>query len=114
MKADTVLNRQIGERIKMVRKMKGLTQQQLADTMDITVKHLSSVECGKARFSYEYLIDLCRALDTSTDFLILGKTPAGGETPLPEFIIDTLEGNDEAEKKALQKYLYMYEEIHRH
>ncbi|MBP5608149.1 MAG: helix-turn-helix transcriptional regulator [Lachnospiraceae bacterium] len=113
MKADPILNKQIGQRVKMIRKMKGMTQEQLADIINISVKHLSSVECGKARFSYENLISACNALDTSTDFLILGKTPLGDDLPIPEDIIETLRSNDITAKKALLEYLNMYVTLHK-
>jgi transcriptional regulator with XRE-family HTH domain len=113
MKTDPELNRQIGKRIQTMRKMKGMTQEQLADIVDISVKHLSAVERGKARFSFENLISACDALDTSADYLILGKTPFGDDIPIPEDIIETLRSNDTTEKKALLEYLSMYVTLHK-
>ncbi len=113
MKTDPELNRQIGKRIQTTRKMKGMTQEQLADIVDISVKHLSAVECGRSRFSFENLINACNALDTSTDYLILGKTALGEDIPIPEDIIETLRSNDITEKKALLEYLNMYVTLHK-
>ena len=56
------INMEMGGRIRAIRKKVGLTSEQLANTMDISVQFLSDVERGKKSFSYENLIKLCRIL----------------------------------------------------
>lgn len=55
----------IGQRIQQYRKLKGLTQEQLADTISISKSYLSKIEaqnCDKT-FSLEVLFEIADALD---------------------------------------------------
>ena len=44
------INMEMGGRIRAIRKKVGLTSEQLANTMDISVQFLSDVERGKSHF----------------------------------------------------------------
>ena len=50
------LNKNIGERIAKLRKESNITQAQLAEKLNISIRHCSSIECGNARLSIEKLI----------------------------------------------------------
>lgn len=108
---ESILDSKIGARIKQLRKARHMTQEQLAETLDITVKHISSVERGVARMSLEKMVDLCKALDTGMDYLVLGRTPLGGDVPLPESIIEVLRSGDENKRAPLMEYLFLYDRI---
>lgn len=59
----------IGSRLKQLRKSKGLTAAQLADKVNITREHLSSVENNIKTISLSTLQKICDTLDISmTDF----------------------------------------------
>ena len=62
--------RDIGSRIVQKRKELSLTQKQLAERLNISNNHLSNIENGKAAPSFDLFIDICRELNTSSDFLI--------------------------------------------
>ena len=49
----------IGQRIVQIRHANNLTQYQLAEMLDISVKHCSAIERGKSSLSLEKMIDLC-------------------------------------------------------
>ena len=70
-KPDT-LYADIGFRIKELRRIHHMTQDQLAEFMDISIKHMSSVERGMSSLSLEKLIQICEVLDCSLDYLIIG------------------------------------------
>lgn len=53
----------IGARIKRLRQVKKLTQEQLSEKMGITSKYLSSIERGKENPTLDTLIKLALALD---------------------------------------------------
>lgn len=108
---ENILDNEIGARVKELRKVRHMTQEQLAETLGITVKHISSVERGVARMSLEKMIDLCKALDTGMDYLVLGRTPLGSEVPIPESIIELLRSGDENERAPLMDYLFLYDRI---
>lgn len=65
--------RDIGKRVAEVRRANKLTQNNLAEKMDICTKHCSYVECGKSTFSLEKMIKFCDMFDVSLDYLVRGK-----------------------------------------
>lgn len=64
---------EMGIRLKKKRKMIKLTQEQMAEKLNVSVKHYGGVERGQAGLSMENLIEVCNILDTDLDYLILGE-----------------------------------------
>lgn len=62
-------------RIKEIRELRGLTQQELADMIGCSGGHLSMLERGKKRVNYDHLNRLSNALQVDPHELIGG--PAG-------------------------------------
>ena len=60
----------IGQRIKIARIKKGVTQETVADLIDITPAHMSNVETGKTKVSLPTLIAIANALSVSVDTLL--------------------------------------------
>ncbi|MFI3300119.1 MAG: helix-turn-helix transcriptional regulator [Candidatus Gastranaerophilales bacterium] len=60
------LKKQIGEKIKQIRKNKGFTQEQLAEMIEIEVPNLSNLERGKFAPSIDTLQKLSKALNAHT------------------------------------------------
>ena len=60
----------IGQRIKIARIKKGITQEAFADLIDITPAHMSNVETGKTKVSLPTLIAIANALSVSVDTLL--------------------------------------------
>ena len=63
----------IGQRIKRLRKMSDLTQEQLADHLGVTHKAVSKWECGLTMPDISLIIPLARILQVSADELLGGK-----------------------------------------
>lgn len=105
---NTIEYSDIGTRIKELRKTHKMTQEDLADELDVTPKHISSVERGVASLSLEKLVDICDVLDCSLDYLVLGKSPAGDNTYIPDTIIETFRSGSDKEKALLSEYLNLY------
>ncbi|MBQ7975596.1 MAG: helix-turn-helix transcriptional regulator [Clostridia bacterium] len=82
----------IGENVKRIRLKKGLTQAQLAELADISTVHMSHVETGSVAMSIDSLINICDALDTTPDMLLVGeyKTSTDGASALVQESIDKL------------------------
>lgn len=53
----------LGRRIKEVRQMRGFSQEELAERMDVNAKYLSSVERGRENPTLDLLARLARALE---------------------------------------------------
>ena len=65
-------NIQIGIRVKQAREAAGLTQERLAELVDVTAQYLSGVERGAVGLSVPVLVRLCSVLLVSSDFILAG------------------------------------------
>ena len=63
----------LGRRIAQTRREKHLTQEQVAEKMDVSLQTVSCIELGKKAIRPENLAKLCRALDVSADYLLFGE-----------------------------------------
>ena len=66
---------EIGSRIKEARKLKKISQIELADAANISVSHLSNIENGKKSISIELFVRIVEALQVSADWLLRTDTP---------------------------------------
>jgi transcriptional regulator with XRE-family HTH domain len=62
----------IGERIRCLRRQKGLTQAALAAKVGLKCSSLSDVELGKNTASSHLIIQLSKTFNVSTDYLLTG------------------------------------------
>ncbi len=69
--------REIGKRIHDRRKQMGLTQEQLAEKMNVSIQMVSNLERGNKAIRIENLIRLSKILEASTDYLLTGRETAG-------------------------------------
>lgn len=60
----------IGKRIKKNRRNLGMTQEQLAERINISVPHMSRIETGTGSPSLQTLVDICNTLDITVDDLM--------------------------------------------
>lgn len=67
------LNIQIGARIKASREIARMTQEGMADAIDVTVQYVSDLERGKTGASIFTLSRICSVLQVSADYLLFGK-----------------------------------------
>ncbi|MCI9468077.1 MAG: helix-turn-helix transcriptional regulator [Oscillospiraceae bacterium] len=72
----------VGKRLRAIRKKRGFTQEQLAEMAGISSQHCSGIETGAAKVSLPALIQLCNALDTTPDELLLDSVPAAAKPGL--------------------------------
>ena len=62
-----------GERIRQLRIRNGLTQEKVANVLNIDQSFYTRIETGKKGCSVDLFIQLSALYDVSLDFLILGK-----------------------------------------
>ena len=62
--------KKIGNRIKLIRKSRGMTQADLAQMVDLTPKYLSNLECGFKLPKFETFISIANALKVDADKLL--------------------------------------------
>lgn len=97
--------KKIGKRITENRKKKQLTQQDLANKLDVTNRTIINWENGKYFPDYTLLLPLCEALDVSVNELLTGeedKEPKANATT--ELILDYLDRNRNENLNEYKKY----------
>lgn len=63
----------MGSRISKRRKELQMTQEQLAEAMNLSLQSISCIELGKKGIRPENLLRLCRCLDISADYILKGE-----------------------------------------
>ncbi len=69
---DEKLLKEIGARISKRRRELSITQELLAEKMEVSVQMISNLELGKKAVRPENLLKLCRALGVSADYVLQG------------------------------------------
>lgn len=96
---------EIGNRIANARLEKGLTQEQLAERLDISNNFLSVVETGKRKFSLDKLIAVANELDLSLDYLIYGRTIVNVDNEYKMFVEQIYDKLSTLSKNKRKKFL---------
>ena len=65
--------REIGQRIRALRMERGLTQQELAYELNVSLSAVSKIEQGKRVPSVDMFALLTDALQTTIDYMVLGR-----------------------------------------
>ena len=96
--------KKMGSRIKAFRADKGLTQEELAQVVDVEIHHIANIENGRRTPSLKLLIYLADALDVSADDLLsdnLDYSKSNTKTEVHDILMDC----NPDEKKMLLKIL---------
>ena len=101
----------IGERIASLRRSKKMTQETLANKLDVSPKHISHVERDCASLSLYNLVKVSRILDCSLDYLITGKYYDDLLNRIPGNLVQILSSDNKAETDQLIRYLKIYSEL---
>ena len=79
--------KEMGNRIQVRRKELRIKQAELAEALDISNNHMSSIENGKQKPSLDIFVGICKHLDVTPDYLLLG---AMYPYYIPQDILDKL------------------------
>lgn len=74
MRVKKEINIQIGEQIKTAREQAKLTQEQLAERVDVSPQYISDLERGVVGISIPTLKRVCITLGVSSDQILFGTT----------------------------------------
>ena len=86
MNEDNNFNVAIGQRIRLIREAQGKTREQIAEIAEISAQFLFYIETGRKGMTSRTIVNLAKALNVSTDFILTGNV-----TPLAK-IVNNLEG----------------------
>jgi len=64
---------EIGKRLKLIRKKKGITQSELGEKLGIQFQHVSKYERGETVPTWENLIKLAQIFDVNINWFLTGK-----------------------------------------
>lgn len=110
MKTEYVL---IGERIKFWRQQRSLTQERLAEIVELTPGFITLIETGKKRASLETLLYVCRALNITLNDLIVGNQITQITDSNTEFSELTTELNESEKRLVFEITKKVCKTIHR-
>lgn len=95
---EKVLRKNIGKKIKLARAKAEYTQEQLAEKLSLSTRYISQLERGIAFGSATTIINVCKTLNISSDFLfhdlINNETPILSNITNDKFLEDYLKLND--------------------
>ena len=63
-----------GKRIQLLRKQKGLSQEELADKLNVNANAIAKIEIGLCRPSIDLVVDLANFFGTTVDYIFIGET----------------------------------------
>lgn len=105
----------IGQRIRRYRKAQGLSQEQLAEKVNISTTHMSHIENGGTKLSLQVFAELAEALHVSADCRLYDARSSSNQSVSQEItqIIDActpmqaraLKEIMKAAQEAMRKYL---------
>ena len=72
----------IGQRLKQRREELGLTQDEISERLDISLKHYSEIERGLTGVSLELLLDICEEMYMDMNYLVCGNEPPAKDVPV--------------------------------
>lgn len=90
----------IGKRIKIARIRADLTQERLAEIVDVSPSHMSNIETGTTRVSLTTLVTIANALSVTMDDLLCDSL-AAARVPFEKDIAKTLEDCNEQEIRMI-------------
>lgn len=88
---DHVCNKEIGRRVRSIRMMNNLTQDNLGDMLGITGQAIQKIESGENMLTVNSLIIMCKKLDVTPDYILFNRPKTERDI---ELSFETLEGNE--------------------
>ena len=63
----------LGENLQFLRKKSNITQEQLAERLNLSTVHMAKIETGQRSCSLDVLTEFAMFFNASLDYLVLGK-----------------------------------------
>lgn len=99
----------IGQKIKERRTALGLTQDYIANRLNVNPSHVSNIECGRANPSLTALVKIANILECSVDYFLSGEytytIDVAAQQSLDHAILEKLKYRDAETKKKVLKII---------
>lgn len=104
------------EKLKKARSERGLTQTQVSTAIDLTLRSYQALEYGESSPSFETLIQLCKCLQVSADYLLdisnnemisnnnVGRKPK--QSKYAKYLLDMYESLDEKDQIKMLSFAF--------
>lgn len=99
----------LGERVRELRLNEKLTQEKLAEEVNVTSKHISHIENGESKVSVETLLNIANSLSTTVDYLLQDSVKT--EKCYEVEVSNILSGCSKEKKRRLIEYLRAVKQI---
>lgn len=86
--------KKIGEQIRRIRKLKGISQEKLAEKVDYSITHISHIETGSVKASIEAILRIASALECTPNDILCDSMAGAKETflnQITEKLVDCTE-----------------------
>ncbi len=109
MKYDTKAS---GKRIKQLRQEMNLSQEQLAEKLNVSQNMIAKIECGLRRPSIDFLIELAEFFEISLHYIVLGTSEEATDKKRQiEEVIEQIDQMIELLQNKKKEFLQMKEEL---
>ena len=103
-----LLNVNVGRRIREIREYQHLTREQLSEKANISIQFLSDIENGYKSMTVLTIINLAKALNISTDYLLLGKLSSNESNERDKIIHNLLDSLPEEKKQSIEELIRLF------
>ena len=76
----------IGRRVRKIRQERNMTQEALAEKLNVSNQHISDIERGLNGMSVPSLMEICRTLDIDADYILFGTYTRAASNPINRII----------------------------
>ncbi len=105
MRTKKEINIQIGERVRQARDSRKLTQEQLAEYIDVSPQYVSDLERGVVGVSIPTLKRICMTLCISSDQILFGQAKADRSAAIAEQCQSLSEGEFQLLSEIVVRYI---------
>ena len=92
----------IGQKLRKVRISKNLTQEYVANMVDVNTSHISNIENNRVKVSLSTLVQICNALDTTVDYILADEYNHPTSVIEQEILHEVQSCNLETQKQILK------------
>ncbi len=105
MSKDIDIKKVVGKRVQKIRKNKGLTQEQLAEIVDLSSNYISDIERGKSFTRVDKLIRIINGLQCSANDIFIDVIDCGDEIKSSQLseLFESLSKEDQEKAPELRR-----------
>ncbi|HEY9060045.1 MAG TPA: helix-turn-helix transcriptional regulator [Pseudobacteroides sp.] len=96
--------KKLGSRIRIVREKKRLTQEQLAEMVELSNNYISNIELNRSIPSLDTLVKICNALEVTPDYILIDSIYTSKEY-IKDEIAKNLNKCNEKSIKIISKFI---------